>query len=419
MEISTREDQLVVKHNRLIESKHAKLTAREKKLLALVIAQIAKDDDTFKLYKIPAYEIKNALNLDSGRIYEQLKDIASKLDKRRVFIEDVKAKSWQILHFVSTVKYEDGFLYIKLHEELAPFLLKLYKEYTAYELKNVLLLGSSYSITIYEWLKKWVKLGKREISLLDLKDRLGIEEIDPYSNFKDFRRRILEPAIIEINEKTDLIFSYETIKERRKIVSIIFYIKAKNDVGTIIESTVIDQKETTIEQEQLPIRNTLRDKLIVDLSPWFHYIKAEQIIDEFGEDEKRIEGAIKYFNSEQKKGTVINKPEGFIYMAIKNGLGLLSPLEEKKEIERLKKIEEENKIKEEKEKKEAKEKELTTKAWEEFLNMPEDEKAIITGQILSKATESARNSYKERGLNSKIFRGDVIIFIKESWKNKS
>ena len=415
MEISTRDNQLVVKHNRLIESKHAQLTAREKKLLCLVMAQIAKDDDTFKLYKIPAHEIKQVLDLDSGDFYKQLKDVASKLDKRRVFIEDVKAKNWQILHFVSTVRYQDGYLYIQLHQELAPFLLKLYKDYTAYELKNVLMLTSSHAITIYEWLKKWVKIGKKEISVFELQEKLGVHENKSYTDYGQFKRRVLEPSIKEINEKSDLTFNYETKKERQKIISLIFHIQLKNQDETIVRT--VEPLQTLIEIEE-PVIDPIREKLIENLSPWFHQIQAESIIDEFNSDEKRINAGIQFFYAEQKAGKKIDKPGGFIYTAIKNGCGLLSPAQEKAQFEKQLKQEAEEKANKEKLEKEAKAKEDSKKAWAEFEAMPEDEKAILIGQLLSNEGEIVRNQYKKNGLQSMMIKTKITTFIKHSWNTE-
>jgi plasmid replication initiation protein len=48
-----------------------------------------------------------------------------------------------------------------------------------------------------------------------------------YNNFKDFRNRVLEKAIDEINFYTDLDVSYETITKGRKVIAVKIYIKKK------------------------------------------------------------------------------------------------------------------------------------------------------------------------------------------------
>lgn len=409
MEISLNENQLIVKHNNLIESKFAKLTEREKKLLALVIAQIKKEDEAFNIYKIPAHEIKKALDLDSDRIYEQLKDIATKLKTRAVLVEDVKLKKWAVLSYVETARYEEGYLYIKLHYELAPFLLKLYSHYTPLQLGIILKLNGTHTITIYEWLKKWMKTERKEISLLEFKEKLGVHETKSYDNFKDFRKRILEPAFQEINEKSDITFTYETKKDRLKIVALIFHIKNKENIE-VIEA----EKQTQILIEE-PVYDPVRDKLIEALSPWFHGIQAESIIDEFDCDEKRIMSGVNYLKSEERKGKKISSPGGFIYKAIKNGYGLPSPLEEQKAVEKQRQIEAQKQAEAEEQLRKERDEADNKKAWAEFEAMSGEEQESIIFQLLANNI-SLREIYRKKGTDSPAVRVEIKQVIKKSWK---
>ena len=48
-----------------------------------------------------------------------------------------------------------------------------------------------------------------------------------YKDFYDFRRWVLEPAVAEINEFTDIKIAWDTVKEKRKVVRVVFYMVGK------------------------------------------------------------------------------------------------------------------------------------------------------------------------------------------------
>ena len=63
------------------------------------------------------------------------------------------------------------------------------------------------------------------ISLTDFKKRLGIE--DKYTRMRDFKVRVLDLAIAQINEHTDIIASYEQHKKGRIVSGFTFSFKFK------------------------------------------------------------------------------------------------------------------------------------------------------------------------------------------------
>ena len=63
---------------------------------------------------------------------------------------------------------------------------------------------------------------------------LMVDEVKTYENFAAFKRRILEPAMKEINEYTDLHLTYEPITKGRKVVKIKFHIAQKAPLNRFI-----------------------------------------------------------------------------------------------------------------------------------------------------------------------------------------
>ena len=79
-----------------------------------------------------------------------------------------------------------------------------------------------------------------EVSLNELKERLGCTSTTTYNKFKYFNDLILKKCHQEINEKTDCKFDYEPVKRGRVIVAIRFTIKtlkqlAVEDVANLPE----------------------------------------------------------------------------------------------------------------------------------------------------------------------------------------
>lgn len=219
----------VVKSNALIEAK-GRMTALEQKFILNLISEITPDDKDFKEYRLSVAEIKKELGITDKNIYQVLKDVANGLMDRKIEIERINSKgkrSFLVTRYLSSAEYVEGEGEIKVNfdPKLKPYLLQLKEMFTQYQLKNILKLKGSHSIRIYELLKQYERIGKREFEIEELKKLLGVT--DGYERFYDFERRILEPSKTEINEKTDIWIDYQKIKEGRRIAKIRFEIEPK------------------------------------------------------------------------------------------------------------------------------------------------------------------------------------------------
>jgi hypothetical protein len=67
-------------------------------------------------------------------------------------------------------------------------------------LGNIAPLKGSYAIRIYEMAKQWERKGSFRISLAEFNEKVG----SPYTEMRRTRERVIGPAILEINEKTDI-----------------------------------------------------------------------------------------------------------------------------------------------------------------------------------------------------------------------
>ena len=86
---------------------------------------------------------------------------------------------------------------------------------------------SAYSIRLYELLKSYVGLHRKEFEVEDLKRRLQA----PYERYPDFRRKAIEIAVREINLYTDIEVTWEPIKSGRSVTKIRFEIKKRDSLA--------------------------------------------------------------------------------------------------------------------------------------------------------------------------------------------
>ena len=228
-----RRDLKVYKSNDLIQKTRYTLSAQEQKVLLYTISKIKPNDTTQEFsFNIKAlceicgieYHSKNYLNFK-----ETIKHLA---DKSFWIAQDEKQILCRWYNKV-IVNEKDLTVYLRLDETLLPYLTALKENYTSYILENVLVMKSKYSIRLYEILKSYANLKEYTITLETLKDRLQCAEYPVYNNFKV---RVLDMAINEINNYTDIRVSYKPIRENRRIIALKFSIDLI-DISEYVKNT--------------------------------------------------------------------------------------------------------------------------------------------------------------------------------------
>lgn len=95
---------------------------------------------------------------------------------------------------------------------------------------------------MYELLIAWREIGKMPlIELSDFRKKIGVEP-DEYQRMELFKRRVLEPAIKQINGHTDITVSYDQHKKGRTISGFSFRFKQKQQPK--IEKLIDPKRDT-------------------------------------------------------------------------------------------------------------------------------------------------------------------------------
>ncbi|MCO4370453.1 replication initiation protein, partial [Staphylococcus agnetis] len=158
--------------------------------------------------------------------YTQVQNAIRKISRRWMTLRDDEYVLDEVV-FVTDRTYfkKEGRFRIMFHERLMPYISELHGNYTKYQLVQIGAFTSTHSIRLYELCSQYRKTGWRQTSLDDLKDWLQVT--GKYDLYANFRKWVLEPAISEINAKSDLLVDVEPIKRGRTIVALKFTIKSK------------------------------------------------------------------------------------------------------------------------------------------------------------------------------------------------
>lgn len=265
----------IVKHNNLIQSKYT-LTALEQKLLYRIFEDIQRSGYTNREVVI---EFKN--------LYRDYKEIVRKNISKKEFqkilhsiqdkpVEIIKDNDYTRTHWYSLNAPKDLSRFsIKIDEDVFSYVQSLNTNFTTLLSESLYSFSSFYTMRIYELLQQWYP-KKKQIAyrMQTLKEYLqldyrvviekGVEkELNKsYRNNSNFNKRIIEPAIKEINEHSELSVTYEFLrnsgKGKSKIEGICFYVDSKENKEEKILKEIKDPqtqikeetKEKTIDHEQ-------------------------------------------------------------------------------------------------------------------------------------------------------------------------
>lgn len=230
--------ELVVKSNDLIRKTRYSLSEQEQKIIIYLISKIKADDKEFNRVELSISEFCRISNIrHTGTTNKSIKKHIKVLSDKSWWI--TIGTSEVLFRWIENVEINKGIISLKLSEFLKPFLLDLKNNFTKYELINVLVLRGKYSIRLYEILKSYLWQKGFTISLEELKQIL---QCPNYKTYKDFRIRILDYSLKEINEYTDIEVQYKPIKQGKRIVSLEFTIIEKKGVQIAFD-TVLRQIE--------------------------------------------------------------------------------------------------------------------------------------------------------------------------------
>ena len=232
---------LIVKDNALITASH-KLGETEQRLILLAILKAREYCDSVEQLKgkeliIHADDYMQTFGVTRQGAYKALKQAVMGLYRAEWGYKYINNKGNKVVayeRFTQSAKYIEAEATVKFMfaNAIIPLLVELEKRFTTYEIEQVAQLSSSYAMRLYEFfmqhLDKKTGKGWLDISLDDLRFRFGLLPTE-YQAMKDFKKRVLELSLKQINTKTDLSATYTQRKQGRVIVGFRFDFERKTN----------------------------------------------------------------------------------------------------------------------------------------------------------------------------------------------
>ena len=217
---------LVVMRNKIEQCFH-KMTLDEKRLIILASSTARVIDATEKdAIDITVEQFARECDLKVSSAYKQLEVASKKLLNRSFFYKNERGKRVGV-NWVIRAIYDDGYTSICFPNEVL-FMFKKFDDnnpFTKYKKEEVLKLKGEYSIDLYHLAKKYEGMKIFQITIEDY--RLELRLPKSYYRINNLKSRVLEPAIKEINEKTEINISYENVKRGRTVMGLKFTVEAK------------------------------------------------------------------------------------------------------------------------------------------------------------------------------------------------
>lgn len=220
----------VAKSNNLIDASY-KLNVQAQKLVLACLSKIDSRPDATpqKEVTLTASEFSELMGIDIKNAHRELYKAADALFKSSIVLHegDDEIELYWIQEKAKKLKGE-GAIRIVWSDRILRYICQLKNRFTTYKLRNIASLQSGHSIRLYELLMKFNATGERVIYLDDFKSALGIS--NKYPEFKVLNRDVIKPAIDELNQRSDLIIKFDTIKKGRTVAALVFEFKQNNQM---------------------------------------------------------------------------------------------------------------------------------------------------------------------------------------------
>jgi hypothetical protein len=245
-------DRWITMSNALVRAGHG-LALSEKRLVAIAISKL----DSVKApalglggrvprINVTAAEYAELAEVASSAAYEALEKAGTALMRDAISMYEPEwlrrkrrskktegAKPVVVkMPWVITSKYvpNEARIEMEFHPDVVPFLLGLKKQFTSYQLKQTSSLRSVYSWRLLELLSRFKSTGVAEYTIEEF--RVSMDVPDGLSDFSQVKRRVIDPAIKELQEKDGWKIELELIKGGKRVKALRFQFR-RDPQGTL------------------------------------------------------------------------------------------------------------------------------------------------------------------------------------------
>lgn len=275
IQIKEHTNNVVAKSNELITAKGV-LSGSSQKMLASVISMLRADDTEFTRYALNRRDYLQLIGSTSNND-EFFKQTAREL-MQNPFDVDGSLYNWcSKVDLVST----QGYVVFDIHSDLKPYLLELKEKgnFTQYKVVNILSLKGEYSPRLYEYVTmKWNAYKGYHSEATSYSFDMSIEymreflQIPNTYRYNSIKVQIIDKAVKQFKEKTDIQIEYKEQKIGRKVDRLVITVrennKGSNDYMKSKQAFISYMRANYINADVLLAKDKLTDKeLKISVAP--------------------------------------------------------------------------------------------------------------------------------------------------------
>ena len=246
---------LIVKDNALMNASY-NLALVEQRLILLAILEARESGKGINAndpLTVHAESYINQFKVEKHTAYQALKDACKDLFARQFSYQQRSAKgntTNMTSRWISQIGYTENEATVQLvfAPAVVPLITRLEEQFTKYDIEQISSLSSAYAVRLYELLICWRTTGKTPIiELGEFRKRIGVLDTE-YQRMDVFKRGVLELALKQVNEHTDITATYEQHKKGRVITGFSFKFKQKKpkqaEIATETPKTATNDLDT-------------------------------------------------------------------------------------------------------------------------------------------------------------------------------
>ena len=230
-----REYRAVVSNKLIQDALLPQLTSLEYRVFLYILSLVKPPKDASDIqaveYNFNIGELCDVLGLcsASGKNYNSIRKAAKNLRDKSFWLDkgnenyvtvSILAKVW--------ASRASGNIRVKFDEDITPYILNLIENTTRITLIYTLRMSSSYSFGLYLLCRSYAGIYNFSIDYASLRKKLGCSTKYPY--FCDFEKRVLNPAMNDINTYSDIIITCSAHRDGYSVSSLNFSIKEKKSL---------------------------------------------------------------------------------------------------------------------------------------------------------------------------------------------
>lgn len=284
---------IVEKRNILNELRSSNMTLSELRFFSIYLSKIDPFNINTRVVRFPIEDFQRIMGLGKLNI-ANLRTSTDNLLCKLVHIPDEDGQGMRTFQLFKEChlfqENERWYIEIDAHDKALPLMFDFKNRYFKYELWNALRLKSANQIRMYEILKQYENIGRRELTIPELRELLGINE-DEYSGrtgWSDFKRRVLDNCQEMLKQTTDICYTYERGKSGKggRWLSVIFYIEKNTEhINPLSLDEFIDMQDNSRKDNSKPNNEPEEIDYGSDLA---NLLGSAALNDEFSPEQVRV-----------------------------------------------------------------------------------------------------------------------------------